>query len=194
MSTSKFGDWVNLSQQRYSKKYKASVMDTQFTQAMQWTNFVSDLRSSKGGLLSKIQAAMEFDEDLRTVETWHPLAMAVKADSASAADNPSWEEAMNGPNADGYWKAAEIEIDTLRKMDTWDEVDREDWMNVLPSTWAFKCKRYPDGSIRKFKGRFRNISMKPSKSSRPMVWSLKKKTTWLGSWGCIWNVAMERSR
>ena len=30
----------------------------------------------------------------------------------------------------------------------------EDWMNVLPSTWAFKCKRYPDGSIRKLKARF----------------------------------------
>ena len=27
-------------------------------------------------------------------------------------------------------------------------------MNVLPSTWAFKCKRYPDGMIRKLKARF----------------------------------------
>ena len=27
-------------------------------------------------------------------------------------------------------------------------------MNVLPSTWAFKCKRYPDGSVRKLKARF----------------------------------------
>ena len=27
-------------------------------------------------------------------------------------------------------------------------------MNVIPSTWTFKCKRYPDGSIRKLKGRF----------------------------------------
>ena len=26
-------------------------------------------------------------------------------------------------------------------------------MNVLPSTWAFKCKRFPDGSARKLKGR-----------------------------------------
>ena len=39
-------------------------------------------------------------------------------------------------------------------METWDIIDRESWMNVLPSTWAFKCKRYPDGTIRKFKGRF----------------------------------------
>jgi hypothetical protein len=27
-------------------------------------------------------------------------------------------------------------------------------MNVLPSTWVFKCKRYPDGLVRKLKARF----------------------------------------
>jgi hypothetical protein len=27
-------------------------------------------------------------------------------------------------------------------------------MNVSPSTWAFKIKRYPDGRVKKFKARF----------------------------------------
>ena len=27
-------------------------------------------------------------------------------------------------------------------------------MNVLPSTWAFRCKRYPDRRVRKLKARF----------------------------------------
>jgi hypothetical protein len=27
-------------------------------------------------------------------------------------------------------------------------------MNVLPSTWAFKCKCFPDGLVRKLKARF----------------------------------------
>jgi len=27
-------------------------------------------------------------------------------------------------------------------------------MNILPSTWAFKCKRFPDGSVKKFRARF----------------------------------------
>jgi hypothetical protein len=27
-------------------------------------------------------------------------------------------------------------------------------MNVLPSMWVFKIKRYPDGSVKKFKARF----------------------------------------
>ena len=28
------------------------------------------------------------------------------------------------------------------------------YQNVIPSTWAFKCKHFPDGLIKKFKGRF----------------------------------------
>jgi hypothetical protein len=33
-------------------------------------------------------------------------------------------------------------------------VDHEDDMNVINSTWAFKCKPYPDGLIKKLKARF----------------------------------------
>jgi hypothetical protein len=36
----------------------------------------------------------------------------------------------------------------------WDYVKRMPNMNVLPSTWAFKLKRYPDGRVKKFKVRF----------------------------------------
>ncbi len=36
----------------------------------------------------------------------------------------------------------------------WDLVERLPEMNVLPSTWAFKIKRFPDGSVKKFKARF----------------------------------------
>ena len=69
--------------------------------------------------------------------------------------NPSWEEAMNGPEREGYWEAMEVELDTLEtKKDSWEEVDRKPWMNVLPSTWAFKWKQFSDGSIRKLKALF----------------------------------------
>ena len=61
---------------------------------------------------------------------------------------------MNGPYADDYWKAAEAEIMTLESKDSWTVVERTDDMNVLPSTWAFKLKRFPDGTVKKFKGRF----------------------------------------
>ena len=39
-------------------------------------------------------------------------------------------------------------------MHVWDEVKREEWMNALPGTWAFKIKRFPDGLVRKLKSRW----------------------------------------
>jgi predicted short-subunit dehydrogenase-like oxidoreductase (DUF2520 family) len=80
------------------------------------------------------------DKHYNTIEWMHPLALATLE---NAKDNPTWEQAMNGPDKAGYWKACEIELNTLtQKHEAWDVVDREPWMNVLPSTWAFKCKRY----------------------------------------------------
>jgi len=69
-------------------------------------------------------------------------------------DNPRWHEAMNGPDRAGYLEAIKAEISTLTKMKTWMVVSFTPDMNVLNSTWTFKCKIYPDGNIQKFKARF----------------------------------------
>ena len=69
-------------------------------------------------------------------------------------DTLTWTEAMNHPQADGFWEAAKKEFDTLVKMNVWDVVPRKSWMNVIPGTWAFRIKRFPSGLIRKLKGRF----------------------------------------
>ena len=58
---------------------------------------------------------------------------------------------MNGPFAQEYWEEACIEIETLENMNAWEVVKRTPDMNILPSTWALKCKRYPDGLVKKFK-------------------------------------------
>jgi hypothetical protein len=92
-------------------------------------------------------------EDLH-VQTLSPLILAAKT-AASKEDNPTWWQAMNGPYAEEYWKAAQLEIETLENIKAWTVVPRtDDITNVLPSTWAFKVKRYPDGTVKKFKGRF----------------------------------------
>ena len=54
---------------------------------------------------------------------------------------------MNGPLKDGYMEAARKEIKTLEEMGCWEEVDRKPWVNVLPSTWAFKKKVFPSGLV-----------------------------------------------
>jgi hypothetical protein len=42
----------------------------------------------------------------------------------------------------------------LESIEAWDEVEWEEDMNFINFTWAFKCKQYPDGLIKKFKARF----------------------------------------
>ncbi len=83
----------------------------------------------------------------------HPLFLRAHS-AASKLDNPSWQEATRGKFADDYWKAMELKIFTLESIEAWQVVDREDEMNVISSTWAFECKSYPDGLIKKFKARF----------------------------------------
>jgi hypothetical protein len=76
--------------------------------------------------------------------------------ASNDADNPSWNQAINGPFQDKWWEAMGIEIDTLENdLKAWELVKRDDTMkNILPSTWAFKIKRFPDGLVKKFKARF----------------------------------------
>ena len=85
------------------------------------------------------------------MENWDPHSLSAKSNSA---DTPTWNEAMNGPNAQGFWEACRKEVQTLESMHVWDEVKREEWMNILPGTWAFKIKRFPDGLVRKLKSRW----------------------------------------
>jgi hypothetical protein len=70
-------------------------------------------------------------------------------------DSPSFDTAIRGPFQDQWWKAMYNGLVTIMvNFDCWDYVKRMPDMNVLPSTWAFKLKRYPDGCVKKFKARF----------------------------------------
>jgi len=80
----------------------------------------------------------------------HPLFFLKAHSAAIEADNPSWREATRGKFADECRKAMKLEIATLEAINAWDCLDH----HVIASTWAFKCKRYPDGLIKKFKARF----------------------------------------
>ena len=76
----------------------------------------------------------------------YPLFLKAKS-AASKEDNPTRKEATNGPFAEEYWEACKTEIATLEGMVAWEVVKRTKDMNVIPSTWTFKCKRFPDGCI-----------------------------------------------
>ena len=132
-----------------TQNVRHSTINQAFLASLKFNQFVETLRSDEFAKMWSLTT--DYDQDSSTCEWLHPMILAAKANSE---DNPNWEEAMNGPLADGYMEAASKEIETLKKMEVWEVVPRLKSMNVLPSTWAFKCKRYPDGKVRKLKGRF----------------------------------------
>ena len=92
------------------------------------------------------------DKDDILLQTVIPHVLAAKSQT-SDEDSPTWSMAMNGLFAEEYWQACEIEMDTLQKTEAWDVVKIPPGIKPIQSTWAFRCKRYPDGTVKKFKAR-----------------------------------------
>jgi len=88
-------------------------------------------------------------------EIFDPRLLAARTSSSKYnEDNPSFDMATRGPFQDEFWQAMRVELNTLiNEFDCWEYVPHPG-KNVLPSTWAFKIKRYPDGRVKKFKARF----------------------------------------
>ena len=131
-------------------KVRANVFLSQYVNSLQWSPSLDDLHSetTKRVFLEMLKS---YDHESETLEDWNPWALAAKVNDA---DTPNWHEAMSGPNAEGFKQACLEEIRVLERMEVWDVVERQPWMSVLPGTWAFRIKRYPDGLVRKLKARF----------------------------------------
>jgi hypothetical protein len=132
------------------QKVRSGRLNNKYLNSLKWDRALNMLR---GGTLGAMWTELEqhTDPEYDTIEWMNPALFSVKANTD---DNPNWNEAMNGENSEGYWQACIKEYETLIKMEVWEVVERESWMNVIPSTWAFKCKRFPDGLVRKLKARF----------------------------------------
>ena len=101
-------------------------------------------------LMNKVNE--QFDPFVGIYEDLHPMLLAAKANDINT---PNYHQAMNGSNSSGYMDAMDLEFSTLdNKMSAWDIVDRTKDMKVLGSIWAFRCKLFPDGMVRKLKARF----------------------------------------
>jgi hypothetical protein len=85
-----------------------------------------------------------------------PGLLAAKASKSKFIDdNPYFETAIRGPFQAEYWKAMQVELNTLVKdFYCWGLIPCTPYMKVISSTWALKVKRYPNGSVKKFKARF----------------------------------------
>jgi hypothetical protein len=56
---------------------------------------------------------------------------------AHKKDNPALKEAMNSPDAAGFMKAMETELDTSITMKAFIIIDKKNRMNTVSSVWAF---------------------------------------------------------
>jgi hypothetical protein len=57
---------------------------------------------------------------------------------ANKDDNPTFKEAMTGPDAGGFITAMEAEILSLIELNVFDIVNRTSTMKVLSGVWALK--------------------------------------------------------
>ena len=94
--------------------------------------------------------------DSITLHAWMHNPHVLKAGKHDP-DSPKLHEALSGAHRDAFMKAMEAEIADLQKHETWQVVKRSsvpEGAQILPGTWVFKIKRFPDGRLRKHKARF----------------------------------------
>jgi len=136
-------------------KVKRNQLNSYFLTCLDWSKLLLVCNNGLTTLDSfkcEIQKNLTYENGygLQMLEYFNPaLLIAI----ANKDDNPTLKEAMNSPDAAGFMKAMETEIDTLIHMQAFIVIDKQPWMNIVSSVWAFKRKRYPDGSIRKLKAR-----------------------------------------
>ena len=90
------------------------------------------------------------------VEEVHPLAFTSKLNVGNR--DLYWHQAMNSSSTDkdGFLQAKDVELYSLAEKDTFTVIKKTDvpaGSQILPLTWIFRKKLYPDGSLRKYKGR-----------------------------------------
>jgi hypothetical protein len=70
----------------------------------------------------------------------------------------TFDEAMRDADCDGFRTAMGVEITSLEREGTWTKVPKQEALDkaerILPGTWAFKCKRHPEGYVTHLKARY----------------------------------------
>eukprot|EP00804_Cyclotella_cryptica_P011187 CCRYP_007719-RA/>CCRYP_007719-RA protein AED:0.37 eAED:0.29 QI:0/0/0/1/0.5/0.33/3/0/977 len=101
-----------------------------------------------------LQPDLVDDHTFFTVTDVQPHILAASP-AGDTSDSPTYSQAIHSPHAEKWWEAMETELTTFESdLQAWEFVPCEPWMHVLPSTWAFCLKRFPNGLAKKFKAGF----------------------------------------
>jgi hypothetical protein len=118
------------------------------------TNMLRDPTSQKEYALDELQFVLDNACVLPDSLSTFFIGLASKSDP----DTLMYHEAMMAIDKREFRDAMEIEIKGLEMQRIWTLVSRATAIaaqkSILPSTWTFKRKRFPDGRIRKYKARF----------------------------------------
>ena len=132
----------------------------------------STLKSNYGDVAYLAALAMDHEygildqTDLLPPDYFTRNPFMFKEKSNSDPYTPSIREALSGDHRDDFIDCMRLEIEELEGHGTWDVIRHKDIKpvtnpdgtttvpKIIPSTWAFKIKRYPDGLLRKLKARF----------------------------------------
>jgi hypothetical protein len=126
-------------------------INQQFLSQLRWDKFTHTCSNTHSALGSFVSEHRRYLSKNNLLDYLNPALLATMANKD---DNPTFKEAMAGPDAGGFITAMEAEILTLVELDVFEIVLRRPSMKVLSGVWALKRKRYPDGSIRKLKARY----------------------------------------
>ena len=118
-------------------------------------------------LMQQVRCSMAryLNADFGTQEAFHPWwgiqPAAMKMKRVSDPDLPTFWDAQRREDWPDFVTAMQKEVDMLEELDTWHWVKRSDVAKTaggnpitpLPTTWAMRVKRFPDGTLRKHKAR-----------------------------------------
>jgi hypothetical protein len=138
-----------------TKRVSFSQIDEANLLASDWNSVETSVKNGFGSCYSAfIQPDLSDELEACTVTDLDPHLLKAKLEADP--DMPTFRQAISSPQQEFWWDAMELEMETLEgDLNAWDLVFREDWMkNILPSTWAFKLKHFPDGLAKKYKARF----------------------------------------
>ena len=138
---------------RSSRSTKGTFTNTRYIDEAFLSATHTFLQSDGHDAVLAYMAELHTCPDTGVMDVVDPRIYAAKIHKSNA-DMPTFQQAMNGPDATEYLDAMKLEIQTLKNQNTWVTVDRPKDKAVLKGTWAFKLKRLPDGTAYRHKARF----------------------------------------
>ena len=104
---------------------------------------------SKIRVVESVRLAIALLAEAHDTSENHPAAI-----SKYAIKTPmSYKEAVNGPYADQWRHAVDLELQALKQNNTWTIVPTPANANVVTAKWVFQVKYLPDGTVDRFKAR-----------------------------------------